>query len=97
VPYALNKEINTAMTDPKLKARLGELGGTILARSPADFAKQIADDTERWGKVITAANIKASAKTNDKSKASEGVRLPGTWTGGSLTVGFGGDMCVADC
>ena len=55
----LNKEINTAITDPKLKARLGELGGTILARTPSDFGKLIADDTEKWGKVIRAANIKA--------------------------------------
>ena len=55
----LNKEINTAITDRKLKARLGDLGGTILARTPADFGKHIADDTEKWGKVIKEANIKA--------------------------------------
>jgi tripartite-type tricarboxylate transporter receptor subunit TctC len=55
----LNKEINAATTDPKLKARLGDLGGTILARTPADFGKLIADDTDKWGKVIKAANIKA--------------------------------------
>jgi len=55
----LNKEINAALDDPKFKARLAELGGTPLALSPADFGKLIADDTEKWGKVIRAANIKA--------------------------------------
>jgi tripartite-type tricarboxylate transporter receptor subunit TctC len=48
-----------ALADPKLKARLAELGGTPLALSPADFGKIIANDTEKWGKVIRAANIKA--------------------------------------
>jgi tripartite-type tricarboxylate transporter receptor subunit TctC len=52
----LNKEINAALADPKLKANLG---GTALAGSPADFGKLIADDTEKWGKVIQALNIKA--------------------------------------
>jgi tripartite-type tricarboxylate transporter receptor subunit TctC len=55
----LNAEINTALADPKMKARLADLGGTVLAGSPADFGKLIADDTEKWGKVIRAANIKA--------------------------------------
>jgi tripartite-type tricarboxylate transporter receptor subunit TctC len=55
----LNKEINAALADPKLKARLAELGGTVLPGSPADFGKFIADETEKWGKVIRAANIKA--------------------------------------
>jgi tripartite-type tricarboxylate transporter receptor subunit TctC len=54
----LNKEVNAGLDDPKLKARLVELGGTVLAGSPADFGKLIADDTEKWGKVIRAANIK---------------------------------------
>jgi tripartite-type tricarboxylate transporter receptor subunit TctC len=54
----LNKEINAGLPDPKMKARLGELGSTALAGSPADFGKLIADDTEKWGKVIRAANIK---------------------------------------
>ena len=44
---------------PKLRTRLVDLGGTLLAGSPADFGKLIADDTEKWGKVIRAANIKA--------------------------------------
>jgi tripartite-type tricarboxylate transporter receptor subunit TctC len=55
----LNKEVNAGLNDPKLKARLVELGGTVLAGSPADFGKLIADDTEKWGKVIRAANVKA--------------------------------------
>jgi len=54
----LNKEINAAL-DPKLKARLADLGGAVLPGSPADFGKLIADETEKWGKVIRAANIKA--------------------------------------
>ena len=55
----LNKEINAGLDDPKLKARLIDLGGTLLTGSPADFDKIIADDTEKWGKVIRAANIRA--------------------------------------
>ena len=54
----LNKEINGALADPKIKARLADLGGTVLPGSPADFGKLIADETEKWGKVIRAANIK---------------------------------------
>jgi tripartite-type tricarboxylate transporter receptor subunit TctC len=54
----LNKEVNAGLDNPKLKARLVELGGTVLAGSPADFGKLIADDTEKWAKVIRAANIK---------------------------------------
>jgi tripartite-type tricarboxylate transporter receptor subunit TctC len=54
----LNKEVNAALADPKMKARLVDLGGTALSGSPADFGKLIADETEKWGKVIRAANIK---------------------------------------
>jgi tripartite-type tricarboxylate transporter receptor subunit TctC len=54
----LNKEINAALVDPKMKARLADLSGTALPGSPADFAKLIADETEKWGKVVRAANIK---------------------------------------
>jgi tripartite-type tricarboxylate transporter receptor subunit TctC len=54
----LNNEINTGLADPKLKARLADLGGTVIAGSPADFGKLIAGETEKWGKVIRAANIK---------------------------------------
>ena len=55
----LNKEINAGLADPNIKARIADVGGTVLALSPADFGKFIADETEKWGKVIRAANIKA--------------------------------------
>jgi len=54
----LNKEINAGLADPKMKARLADLGYTVLPGSPADFGKLIADETEKWGNVIRAANIK---------------------------------------
>jgi tripartite-type tricarboxylate transporter receptor subunit TctC len=54
----LNKEINAGLADPKIKARLADLGGAPLALAPADFGKLIAADTEKWGKVVRAANIK---------------------------------------
>jgi tripartite-type tricarboxylate transporter receptor subunit TctC len=55
----LNKEINAALAAPKMKARLSDLGGTVLPGSPADFGKLIVEETEKWGKVIRAANVKA--------------------------------------
>ena len=55
----LNKEINAGVADPKLKARLVDLGGVPMAMTPAEFGKLIADETKKWGKVIRAANIKA--------------------------------------
>ena len=55
----LNREINAALEDPKLNTRLIELGGTLLPGSPAEFTKLVADDTEKWAKVIRAVNIKA--------------------------------------
>src|SRR5262245_41491304 len=54
----LNREINAGLADPKIKARLAELGGTALTGSPIDFGKLIAAETDKWGKVIRAANIK---------------------------------------
>jgi len=54
----LNKEINAALADPRMKARLADLGGTVSPGSPADFRKHIADEVEKWAKVIRAANIK---------------------------------------
>ena len=50
----LNKEINGALADPTFKARFADLGGTVLALSPADFGKLIAEETEKWAKVISA-------------------------------------------
>jgi tripartite-type tricarboxylate transporter receptor subunit TctC len=55
----LNSEINAGLADPKIKARLADLGGEVLALSPADFGRLIADETEKWGKVIRAAGIRA--------------------------------------
>src|SRR5262249_34678967 len=55
----LNKEINAGLADPNMKTRLADLGGTVLVGSPADFGKLIADETEKWSKVVRAANIKA--------------------------------------
>jgi tripartite-type tricarboxylate transporter receptor subunit TctC len=54
----LNREINAGLADTKIKARLADKGATPLAGSPADFAKLIAEETEKWAKVIQAANIK---------------------------------------
>jgi tripartite-type tricarboxylate transporter receptor subunit TctC len=54
----LNKEVNVSIADPKFKALLAKLAGTVLAGSPADFGKLISDETEKWDKVIWAANIK---------------------------------------
>ena len=55
----LNKEINAGVADPRIKARFADLGATVFMGSPADFAKFIADETEKWAKVIRAAKIKA--------------------------------------
>jgi tripartite-type tricarboxylate transporter receptor subunit TctC len=54
----LNKEINAGLADPKLRGRLADLGGTVMSGSPTDFGKLVAEETERWGKVIRDANIK---------------------------------------
>jgi len=54
----LNAEINAAFADPKIKARLTELGGMVLAGSAADFGKLVADETEKWGKVVKFAGAK---------------------------------------
>jgi tripartite-type tricarboxylate transporter receptor subunit TctC len=54
----LNKQVNAALADPKMKARLADLGGLMLSGSPADFAKLIAEETEKWAKVVKFAGIK---------------------------------------
>jgi tripartite-type tricarboxylate transporter receptor subunit TctC len=54
----LNKEINAGLADPKIKTRLTDLGGTVLMGTPADFGKLIVEETEKWGKVIRANNVK---------------------------------------
>ena len=55
----LNKEINAGLADPKMKARLAELGATTLPGAPADFGKLIAEESQKWGKVVKFAGIKA--------------------------------------
>jgi tripartite-type tricarboxylate transporter receptor subunit TctC len=55
----LNREINAALFDPRMKARFGDLGVAVLPGPPAEFSKLLADETEKWAKVVRAANIKA--------------------------------------
>jgi tripartite-type tricarboxylate transporter receptor subunit TctC len=55
----LNKEVNAALVDRKMKTRLADFGGSVLPGTPADFGKLIAEETEKWAKVIRAVNIKA--------------------------------------
>ena len=60
VVATLNREVNAALADPKINARLtGDLGGTVMSLSPEAFAKLIADETEKWGRVIKATGMKA--------------------------------------
>jgi tripartite-type tricarboxylate transporter receptor subunit TctC len=54
----LNKEISAGLTDPKIKARLVSLGGTVIAGSPAEFGQLIEEETEKWGKVVKLAGVK---------------------------------------
>jgi tripartite-type tricarboxylate transporter receptor subunit TctC len=55
----LNKELNAGLADPRMMARLADLGGTAFASTPSELGQLIAEDTDKWGKVIRAANIKA--------------------------------------
>jgi tripartite-type tricarboxylate transporter receptor subunit TctC len=55
----LNREINGGLADPKMRARLADLGATAISGSPADFGKLVADETEKWAKVIKSAGIKS--------------------------------------
>ena len=55
----LNKAFNAALADPKMQKRLADLGGEPMPMTPAQFGKLVADETEKWGKVIRAAGIKA--------------------------------------
>ena len=54
----LNREINAGLVDPRLKAKFVELGSTVLPGSPAAYAKLLADETEKWAKVVKAAGAK---------------------------------------
>jgi tripartite-type tricarboxylate transporter receptor subunit TctC len=55
----LNKEINAALTDPTIKARLASMGSTAITGSPAEFAAFLSEEADKWGKVVRSANIKA--------------------------------------
>ena len=55
----LNQEVNAGLADSKIKARFADLGSAVFAGSPADFAKHITDETEKWGKVVRTANLRA--------------------------------------
>jgi tripartite-type tricarboxylate transporter receptor subunit TctC len=55
----LNREINAALSDPRIRTRLADVGGTVLAGTPADFGKLIADETEKWGRVVKFVGIQA--------------------------------------
>jgi tripartite-type tricarboxylate transporter receptor subunit TctC len=55
----LNKEINAGLADPNIRARLAKLGGGPFVLSPAEFSKLMADETEKWAKVVREAKIKA--------------------------------------
>ena len=54
----LNDAINAVLADPKIKARIADLGGTALPGSPADFGKLVADETEKWAKVVKFSGAK---------------------------------------
>jgi len=55
----LNSQINAGLADPTMKARVADLGGMVLPGAAAEFAKLIADETDKWGRVVKAAGIKA--------------------------------------
>jgi tripartite-type tricarboxylate transporter receptor subunit TctC len=55
----LNQEIDAGLADSKLKARFADLGATVFVGSPSDFATHIAEETEKWSKVVRTANIRA--------------------------------------
>jgi len=59
IVHKVNVEINAALADPQIKTRFAELSGAVLGGTSADFAKYIGDETEKWAKVIRAANVKA--------------------------------------
>jgi hypothetical protein len=62
IPALWREWINAPLVDPKMKARLADLGGTVLPLSPTDFGKLIADESEKWCKVIRTANIRAELR-----------------------------------
>jgi tripartite-type tricarboxylate transporter receptor subunit TctC len=71
-------EINAGLADPKIKARLADFGGTVLPGSPADCGKLIADEIEKWGKVIRTESSMgtASPMRYERRRRARGVSLP---------------------
>jgi tripartite-type tricarboxylate transporter receptor subunit TctC len=74
----LNKEINAALADPKLKARFADLGGMPLAFSPAEFGKLIGDETEKWAKVIRGQHQDTMTRTQAKFVTERRTGGPGS-------------------
>ena len=74
----LNKEINAALADPTIKTRFAELGGAPLMLSPVDFGKLVAAETEKWAKVIRAANIMAERPRSEQARYSPNFALSET-------------------
>src|SRR5262249_3422712 len=70
----LNRELNAAFTDPRMKARIAELGGTPLPGSPADFAKLLADETEKGAKVVKLSGAKADWAFTPRSNPAGSAR-----------------------
>jgi CBS domain-containing protein len=75
--HKLNKEISAALADPKIEARLADLGGIALTGSPSDFGKLIVEETEKWGKVVKFVGIKADW-------GGEGADIPSLLRDGNL-------------
>jgi tripartite-type tricarboxylate transporter receptor subunit TctC len=69
----LNKEINAGLADPKIKARLADLGGTVIPGSPADFGRLVADEIEKWGKVVKFSG----GLSNSRERAGRAVAVIG--------------------
>jgi tripartite-type tricarboxylate transporter receptor subunit TctC len=72
----LNEQINAALADPKIKARLADLGSAPMPMTMADFRKLIAEETEKWAKVIRAANIRAEDDRRARAKLCTSRREP---------------------
>jgi tripartite-type tricarboxylate transporter receptor subunit TctC len=66
----LNSHINVALADPKMKARLSELGGAVLSASPAEFGSHIANETEKWARAVRLVGIKPSCSNSIRGKFS---------------------------
>jgi hypothetical protein len=84
------KAINAALADPRAKARIADLGGAVLPGSPADFGTLIADETEKWGKVVRGANIKPEGQPADRRTTRPQLEDFGLLAAGGLVTISGG-------